>query len=75
MSQSKDYLGDGVYIDFDGYSFVITSENGMATPLATIVLEPDMPEKILAYKKRIEQALEDLHKVREEKSIKGDHEF
>jgi hypothetical protein len=75
MSQIKEFLGDGLYIDFDGYSLVITSENGTPTPLARIVLEPDMPEKILAYKQRIEQALEELHKVREEKGIKGDAEL
>jgi hypothetical protein len=24
----KEYLGDGVYCDFDGYHFILTTENG-----------------------------------------------
>jgi hypothetical protein len=40
----KQGLGDGVYADFDGYCFVLTTENGLpkADPSNTIVLEPDV---------------------------------
>jgi hypothetical protein len=37
----KDYLGDGVYADFDGYMIQLTSENGEAV-LEEIYLEPQV---------------------------------
>lgn len=36
----KVYLGDGVYVYFDGYSIVLTTEDGVHIT-NTIVLEPD----------------------------------
>ena len=40
MSQNKDYLGDGVYADFDGTMVTLTVEDGIQTH-ETIHLEPD----------------------------------
>jgi hypothetical protein len=37
---SKQYLGDGVYIDFDGFQVKLTSENGVEV-LDTIYLNAD----------------------------------
>jgi hypothetical protein len=37
----KTYLGDGVYVDFDGFALVLTTENGIAVT-NTIVLEPEV---------------------------------
>ena len=37
----KTYLGDGCYADFDGYSYVLTTEDGIRTT-NTIVLEPEV---------------------------------
>jgi hypothetical protein len=34
------YLGDGVYVAFDGYGVVLTTQNGEGPPTNTIVLEP-----------------------------------
>ena len=39
----KDYIGDGVYCDFDGYAFVLTSENGVQI-LDRIVVERVMDD-------------------------------
>lgn len=35
----KRYIGDAVYANFDGYSVVLTTENGIE-PYNTILLEP-----------------------------------
>jgi len=37
----KRYLGDGVYVSFDGYSVRLTTENGVEAT-NTIVLEPEV---------------------------------
>lgn len=37
----KTYIGDGVYLDFDGYQFVMTTENGIEVT-NTIYLEPEV---------------------------------
>jgi len=44
----KSYLGDGIYIYFDGYSLVLTTENGIEIT-NEIVLEPDVYESLLRY--------------------------
>lgn len=39
----KQYLGDSVYIDHDGYAIILTTENGFPEdPRNRIVLEPDV---------------------------------
>ena len=45
----KHYLGDGVYIDFDGYYLILTTENGVDTT-NTIYLEPAVLAALLEYK-------------------------
>lgn len=37
----KQYLGDGAYVEYDGYSLVLTTENGIEVT-NRIVLEPDV---------------------------------
>jgi hypothetical protein len=37
----KTYLGDGVYAAFDGYSLVLTTENGIRTT-NEIMIEPEV---------------------------------
>jgi hypothetical protein len=49
----KEYLGDGAYIDFDGYALVLTTtENGIEAT-NTIVLEPEVYEALVAYIARL----------------------
>lgn len=51
MSNNKSYLGDGVYADHDGYSIVLTAENGYSIQ-NTIYLEPDLITALLTYIER-----------------------
>lgn len=44
----KSYLGDGVYVDFDGFSLVLTTENGIEVT-NTIVLEPEVYSELTRY--------------------------
>ena len=48
MTSRKQYLGDGVYADFDGYALVLTTENGIDTQ-NTIVIEPTIMEALLRF--------------------------
>lgn len=38
--KNKIYLGDGAYVEFDGFGFILTAENGIEAT-DTIVLEPE----------------------------------
>ena len=38
-SKFKEYLGDGAYVDFDGYSIILTTEDGISTT-NSVVLDP-----------------------------------
>lgn len=47
MAFQKLYLGDGVYVQFDGYALILTTEDGIVAN--TIVLEPEVFQGLLAY--------------------------
>ena len=49
---NKDYLGDGVYADFDGFGITLTAENGV-TVSDTIYLEPQVLEALNRYAERM----------------------
>lgn len=44
----KSYIGDSVYAEFDGYSIILTTENGFG-PSNTIILEPEVYEGLLFF--------------------------
>lgn len=51
----KEYLGDSVYAEFDGYNVVLTTENGLPTdPNNRIALEPEAIVALMAFKTRID---------------------
>lgn len=52
MNGTKDYLGDSVYAEFDGYGIVLTTENGEG-PSNRIVLEPQVLESLNRYVERL----------------------
>ena len=52
MSALKEYLGDSVYPDFDGFAIVLTTENGDG-PSNTIVLEPQIINALNNFVERI----------------------
>lgn len=48
MADTKKYLGDGVYADYDGNHITLTTRDGIKTT-NTIVLEPEVQEELLSY--------------------------
>ncbi len=48
----KMYIGDGVYVAFDGFSLVLTTENGIEVT-NTIVLEPQVWEALDNYVEKL----------------------
>jgi hypothetical protein len=54
---AKRYIGDGVYVDFDGYALVLTTENGIEVT-NTIVLEPEVYHNLVADVAELKKASE-----------------
>ena len=53
----KEYLGDSVYVESDGYDLVLTTENGLG-PTNTIVLEPSVYKRLVRYvEERVQEEL------------------
>lgn len=52
---TKMYLGDSVYVDYDGYMLQLTTENNMRGPSNTIYLEPRVYEALLDYVRRLKE--------------------
>ena len=51
MSQDteyKQYIGDGAYVDFDGYAVVLTTEDGISVQ-NRIVMEPSVLKSLERY--------------------------
>ena len=54
--KKKQYLGDSVYVEFDGYGLVLTTENGyLDDPRNRIVLEPEVYEALTKLCERIKE--------------------
>lgn len=49
---NKDYLGDGVYAEHDGFGIVLTTEDGYRT-INRIVLEPEVYAALLQWVKQL----------------------
>jgi hypothetical protein len=50
MKKAKAYLGDSVYVEFDGHHLILTTENGYASdPSNKILLEPAVAVSLVAY--------------------------
>ena len=58
MSNHKDYLGDAVYADFDGFGIVLTTEDGISAT-NTIYIEPEVFAALLRYEARLRQNREE----------------
>lgn len=54
MSKLKEYLGDSVYADCDGFYFILTTENGDGPPSNCIFLEPTVMQALKDYVAKIE---------------------
>jgi hypothetical protein len=58
----KQYLGDSVYVLFDGYGLWLTTENGLPTdPSNEIFLEPEVYASLLIFVKRIEEEAKEVN--------------
>lgn len=44
------YLGDGLYVSFDGYQFALSAENGIVAT-DTVFLEPDVLKAFIKFTK------------------------
>lgn len=55
MSESKTYLGDGVYASFDGYQIWLHAERDHDSH--DIALEPETLQALNAFDKRIREAI------------------
>lgn len=53
---NKEYLGDSVYADFDGYYIILYLNNGDG-PFSTIMLEPQVFQSLLEYKDKINKEI------------------
>lgn len=51
----KAYLGDSVYVEFDGYGFVLTTENGYVAT-NSITLEPEVYASLVEFVRRLHLA-------------------
>lgn len=51
MHPDKEYLGDGAYIEYDGWGFVLTTEDGIEVQ-NTVYLEPDLIERVTEFAKK-----------------------
>lgn len=54
----KEYLGDGLYADYDGEHIVLTAENGI-TATDTVYLNREVFEALLSFEKRLREGNED----------------
>ena len=49
---TKQYIGDAVYVDWDGYALVLTTEDGIRV-ISRIVLEPEVYTALVQYVERL----------------------
>jgi len=50
----KTYLGDSVYVEFDGNGLILTTENGLPDgPSNTIYLEPEVSIALVEFIERL----------------------
>jgi hypothetical protein len=53
----KEYLGDGVYVEYDGFGLVLTTEDGISTT-NRIVLENEVYSSLVGYVGRLQKHLD-----------------
>ena len=59
---NKQYLGDGVYVEFDGWGLTVTTENGVAIQ-NTVYLEPSVLEALVNYDKQMRNKNDSANEV------------
>lgn len=66
----KEYLGDAVYVDFDGYHVVLTTEDGICVT-NTIALEPAVIAALTRYFTRLSEAIDAYNKQMDIRAAAG----
>lgn len=62
--EKKDYMGDGVYVRFDGFHVIMTTEDGISAQ-NTICLEDTVVESFERYLARIRLLLNKYKEIKE----------
>lgn len=72
MSKHKEFIGDGVYVDYDEerMQVVLTTEDGLSAS-NTIYLEPEVYDRLVAYKRDVVDMLR-KQADRDDDEIEGD---
>ena len=55
----KRYIGDGVYVDFDGFALVLTTSDGISET-NRIVLEPEVYGALRAFVEQLAESNEEV---------------
>ena len=66
--QKQAYLGDWVYVEFDGYEFILRA-NDFYNLSDTIYLEPEVLEALKKYTRRIEAEVRLIRDAQIEKKV------
>ena len=56
----KDYLGDSVYAEFDGYGYILTTDNGCGSS-NIIYMEPEVLSALMRFVDRMKTAKATIH--------------
>lgn len=67
----KEYLGDSVYVDHDGYHLVLTTENGLG-PNNTIYMDGNVYEALVCYAERLKERIKEQQADAREAAEAGD---
>ena len=52
----EDYLGDGLYVDFDGYQIILAANDRVRrSPTDTVALEPGVVQAFIDYVERLRE--------------------
>lgn len=60
IKPGKQYIGDGVYVNYDGHGISLTTEQGLQ-PDNIIYLEPEVISALEKYTEKIRNYIKDLH--------------
>jgi hypothetical protein len=60
---NKEYLGDGAYINYDGFSIVLTTEDGISVQ-NTVVLEPYTVQAFENYIERLRAEIKQAEEMK-----------